>query len=382
MNRLAIAVVALVGCGGPEDLASTEGDARTSYSIISVTTDSSVSRPLEKVDTVVQAGSDARNRFTWHRVYDSKRKSFRGAVLLVPSWLHNFGEYLLDVNGDATQSLAGVLALAGYDVHGYSPRATGLAGDACSSGAVDCSIMATWGLQTYVNDIEFIRKKIGADPVIGGLSLGAGVGLAAVNANPTGYEGLIYWDSLFYTTDPAILQLNAGNCAFLTSLIDNGIAYEEGAPQGTKFVILHSEELCTQALGSPNPNFGTPDFRIFAPNDTFTQLKFSDYPRVRQNAMHNINNVDTLAVFRDGACAWAGDRTFSGNLHNFTKPVFAIKEGLASGPYMQETLDLFGSPMITVIDNPEFGHFDTLGTANQGSAIQQPLLKWLGEKVF
>ena len=60
---------------------------------------------------------------------------------------------------------------------GYSPRAGTTAGS-CESGAIDCSPMADWGLQTMVDDVEFIRQQIAAEYpglkiVVGGLSMEA-----------------------------------------------------------------------------------------------------------------------------------------------------------------------------------------------------------------
>ena len=409
MNRLALVLLALsIGCGGSEQLSSEAsttlttdilnvveidgfsypiGEEETSsevsssgssgYTILSVTIDPSVPFPLRKVDIRVQQGTDPRNQFTWHRMYYRDRAS-RGAIILVPARFHHFGQYLLNENGNVMQSLAAVLALGDYEVNGYSPRATGIPPGACSSGVMNCSIMATWGLQSYVNDIDFIRRRVHPHaPVVGGSSLGAGVGFAAVNARPDGYSGLLAWDTIMYSTDPGVVAVNTENCAQLNAQIANGGVYDEMTPSFLKQAVTLGEAFCTQVFGSPNPQGGTPTATLLAPDATHTQFEFAHFPRLVANVQQNMNDVEGVPAFRDGVCAFAGDRTFTANLANYRGPIFAIQEGLAFGGYMAETLALTGSNDITIVDNPAFGHFDSHVNADQVNRVQTPILNWL-----
>src|SRR5688572_19435312 len=138
---------ALVGYGGmPGDegqgqVAASENAIRR-YEIISHTRDFSVPDPLRKFDTVVEVGGDSRNRFIMHRIHRTGPQ--RGAIMLLPPLVNNFNVYMVDESGDPTQSIAAQLALAGYDVYGYSPRQTGLPPRPCTTGAFDCSVMLHW----------------------------------------------------------------------------------------------------------------------------------------------------------------------------------------------------------------------------------------------
>lgn len=67
---------------------------------------------------------------------------------------------------------------------------------------------------TYVQDVEFIRTytaRPGYKPVLGDLSLGSFVGIAAVVANPSGYSGFLMWEGGMYTTDSTVIELSTRN---------------------------------------------------------------------------------------------------------------------------------------------------------------------------
>lgn len=162
----------------------------TTYTVVSQTTEINETLGLGKYQTVVQAGTNALDRFTLHRVVKLdkhqkplKARLLKGAFMLLPGGGSNFDIYMLGPDGE---SLATFLALKGMDVYGYSPRSRGVAAGYCDNH--DCSAMANWGIATYLEDIEYVRKQVARvhvrRPVVGGLSLGAILTIAVVMINP------------------------------------------------------------------------------------------------------------------------------------------------------------------------------------------------------
>jgi pimeloyl-ACP methyl ester carboxylesterase len=181
---LALCLAASVATAGAHD-----GDSKNrgseGYQVMSVSIDPSVKAPVQKIDAVIQVGTNPANRFTMHHVFH-RHGSVKGSIILVPSLVNNFNEYMISQGNGTREALAVGLARAHYDVYGYSPRTTHLGPHACTTGGVDCSVMKDWDIGSYVQDVEFIRTyavSAGHKPVIGGLSLGAFVGIAAVNAS-------------------------------------------------------------------------------------------------------------------------------------------------------------------------------------------------------
>lgn len=250
------------------------------FRVISTTTDPSVTSPLRKIDTVIQVGSDARNRFTMHRTYKpGRRGNHRGSIILLPSLICSFREYMINESHDPMQSLAATLALADYAVYGYSPRTSNLQPNACSSGIFDCSVMKDWGFNAYLEEIDYIRRQVvdlydDEKPAIGGLSLGGMLGVASVNAKPSGYSGLLLWDAMLYSTDPSIAGLNAAICSQLNGAIAAGIYYDESLPNGAKQVAQLGEFVTVQVFGSPTPSLGTPTFTNLRPTILTRSLSF------------------------------------------------------------------------------------------------------------
>jgi hypothetical protein len=164
MNRLAIGYAALylVGCAAAAEFAADNNSGRREhaiYTVVSVSVDDSVTEPLQKIDTVIQVGTNPTNQFTMHHAYH--RHGFvKGAVILVPSLVNNFNEYMISETHGTRNSLAVGLARAHYNVYGYSPRTTHLGPHACTTGGVDCSVMKNWNIGTYVQDVEFIRTYV------------------------------------------------------------------------------------------------------------------------------------------------------------------------------------------------------------------------------
>ena len=358
--------------------------ADETYRVVSVTVDPAVRQTLEKVDTVVQVGTNPANRFTMHRVYPG-HGIIKGSIILVPSLLNNFKEYMIGEDHGNLRSLAESLARAHYDVYGYSPRTANVPALGCSSGVVDCSVMRDWGLAAYLGDIEYIRAQAaarGEKPVIGGLSLGAILGLAAVNANPTGYSGLLMWEGMIYSNHPAVIALAGQNCANLRAAIGGGTYYEENFPLYLKQLAQTGEAATIQFFGVPQPTVsGTPDWMQIVPDPTMTRYEFASFPRLF-DFVKAFNNVESLAVMRDFQCSLAGDRTYSDRLGSFRGPVLAIEGGRGFGPYMQDTINLLGSTKVRVEVDPSFGHLDAYLTSHYTTYTVQRILDWLREDVF
>ena len=166
------------------------------YQIVG-TSSSVVANNISKTVSTVQVGGNPLNRFLMTRVRKNiPDQDLKGAVVLLPPLASGFQNYEVGDGGDYERSFAGFLAKRNYDVWGYSQRTQGIAAGSCESGAVDCSVMADWGLQTILDDVAFIRQQIevvhpGKKPVVGGLSLGSIASVATINAHPDDYLGAI-----------------------------------------------------------------------------------------------------------------------------------------------------------------------------------------------
>jgi pimeloyl-ACP methyl ester carboxylesterase len=389
MNRLVNGYVALcLGCcTATAQVVARTGSAQhgpLTYTIVSVSIDRAVTQPLQKIDTVIQVGTNPVNRFTMHYVYH-RQGVVKGSIILIPSLVNNFNEYMLGDQRGPEESLAASLARAHIDVYGYSPRTSNLPPHACTTGGVDCSVIKDWDVATYVQDVEFIRSQAvtsGWKPVVGGLSLGGFLGVAAVNANPSGYSGLLLWEAAPYSTDPVAVAMNAQNCANVRAAIASGLYWEENLPLSLKDLARNGEAATISFFGVPQPGVsGTPNWIQLAADPTLTHYQFAWFPRVFEFIMA-FNNVESLPVITGFSCTLAGDRTYISNLREFRAPILAIEAGLGFGPYMQETLDATSSTKVRIAADPAFGHLDAYLTADYQKYTTDRILDWLKSDVF
>lgn len=351
-----------------------------SHTVVSVTVDPSFAAPLRKTDTLVQVGSDTRNRFIMHRVHKPLTIT-KGVVILLPSLLTSFAEYTIDAGDNTANSLAATLANAGYDVWGYSPRTATLPTHACSSGAVDCSILNTWGIAAYLDDVEYVRQIVSIfhplkKPVVGGLSLGGDLGIGAVNQHPCDYAGLIMWESMLYSADPTITTLNQANCAADEAQLAAGDYYNEAVQDTALFLLSLGEAASVSLFGNPLPLFGTPTFTVDVATADHAAFAFADFAGRFTRMIQADHSVESNRVIRDINCSLAGERTFTNNLGAFHGPVFAIEGGQSYGPYMGDNLALFPGAK-TISSTAAFGHADAYLTASHATYIEGPLLSWL-----
>ena len=356
--------------------------------------------PLLVTEETVQAGDDPVARFTLHRMRKPEAAS-RGALLLMPGGASNFAFYAADEDGKELQSFAAYFALRGIEVWGYSPRTQSLAPGACS-GAVDCSGMADWGMQSVVDDALYIRERIRAvrgeeKPAIAGLSLGAMTTLAVINASPGDWAGAVIWEGMIYSESPVILDANQVSCDEVEARLAGGELWDDanypvirliyalavtdpngptpipGFPPG-----FTNRQVFLALLSTPQPAppAYVPGYTLVVGSVAEDRFLYSSEDRLAMLILQ-LNNYEPLALIRDYTCALAGERTFSNDLPSFTAPVYAIGGGQSFGAWMGDNIDLLGSDDVTWNFIPEFGHADHFAAPEHRRILEEPLFQWL-----
>jgi pimeloyl-ACP methyl ester carboxylesterase len=376
------------------------------YHVVSENT-ASVGLPageLQLTNTVVQEGATALNRFTMHRL---RRPGIpvRGSLLLLPALGNNFQSYLYSEDGDAAKSFAGFIARLGYEVWGYSPRETGITPGQCGA-ALDCTPALNWSMQTIVEDVGYIRSRIGAlapgkPPVIGGLSLGALSALAVVNQSPKAYSGLLAWEGSLVTDDPAIRAHASGFCNQFAALVSAGVAVDDQSLPFVKLVAqlaqvapdapfaipvpgfppgLTNRQAFVLILSTPNPIAPSPrpGFITAAGDVAQGTLFYSSQTRLAGN-IGLFNDATSNRVGRDFYCSLAGVETaYSNNLTKFKEPVMVIKAGQGFGAIMDELPGKLRSKSVTFLPIGVFAHVDHLGSPYHLAVLELPVALWLG----
>jgi pimeloyl-ACP methyl ester carboxylesterase len=371
----------------------------TDYHVVAVT--ERQAGPLTVTEETVQVGEDPIARFTIHRM--TKRQdaaASRGAFLLMPGGASNFDFYAADENGKELRSFAAFFALRGFDVWGYSPRTRGLAPGACTGG-VDCSGMRSWGMQSVVNDALYIREKIrgvyGArKPGIAGLSLGAMSALATMNASPQDWAGAVIWEGMIYSEAPVVLAANAAVCTQVEAQLVAGVLWDDAnypvirqlyalaveAPDGPSpvpgFEGLTNHQVLVALFSTPQPAPPgyVPGYTLVAGNVAQDRFFYSTDERLAMLILQ-LNHYEPMALIRDYTCALGGERTFSGNLPQFTAPVYVIGGGHSFGRWMRDNVELLGSADVTWNYIPAFAHADHIGSPEHRRLLERPLLHWL-----
>ena len=356
-----------------------------------------------KTDTVVQEGLTRLNRFTMHRLSRENGPN-KGTILLLPPLGNNFNSYLMHPSDDIVRSFAGHLVRAGFEVWGYSPRETGIQTGDCGNG-LDCSPALTWGIETVVSDVQYIRSRIesvspGKLPVIGGLSLGAITALATINQAPSQYAGLLAWEGSIATADIAVRAHNSVYCDQFRGLVTAGVPVDDqnlpfvklvanlaSSAPGAPFALpvpgfppgLTNLQAFVLILSTPNPIAPSPRPGFISAAGDFMAgtLTFSEPSRLAAN-IAEFNDVTFNAVSRDMYCSLAGKLPkLSDNLAKFTGPVLVVKAGQGFGSLMDELPGMLGSTDVTLIEDNSFGHVDHLGAVNHVAVLEAPVAKWL-----
>lgn len=359
---------------------------------------------LQRTVETVQAGPDTLDRFELYHVRRASHAPLRRAILLAPPLGTGFQFYENSDSGLYDDSLAATLAQRGFDVWGFSQRVQGIPAGTCEGGAADCSVMSGWGLAQLVGDAEYVRGRItaangGRRPIVGGMSLGGMIGLAAANASPEDYQGILVLDSALYSTDPEVVGLAGAGCVGLGAALDAGASWS-GAQIGflkalTSFAATDpggsspffpgasNQQAWVTVLSVPNPGptSPTPSFIFDAGNPINGTLAYAD-PAFLQRGFLGFVDYITTAEVRDVDCSLAGDRTFTGNLGAFSGPVFAVADGDGFGEAVIDTLSLLEGADITLLTYPDLGHQDLYYAVDHRERLDKPLLRWLETTAF
>lgn len=393
-----LCILALLFCAGGVTQAQT-------YQIIS-TTSSNVSNNVTKTVKTVQVGSNPLNRFLMTRVRKNiPNDELKGTILLLPPLGSGFQNYEVGDGGDYEKSFAGFFARRNYDVWGYSQRVQELTAGSCESNAIDCSVMADWGIQTIVDDVAFIRQQIevahpGEKPVVGGLSLGSIAAIATINAHPSDYAGAILNEGTLYDENTDVRNINANFCATFDGLLAQGVFYDAQGIQGFKLIShlakvdptgptplpgfppgFTNHQAFVAAMSAPPlaPTTPRPGYQFLAGSVAEDRFFFVNEPLIHASISVFVDYVANRTI-RDVSCGLAGERTFSNHLHNFTGSVIVFAGGTGFGTSMTDTANLMTSAEVTVNFKPEYGHVDYVFSNNHLQEVEHAVLKWLGEE--
>lgn len=363
--------------------------------------------------TVVQNGTDPRNRFKMHRVRrkDVPNNKLKNPIILVPALGNNFSSYTVGLNADGSEfktSLAATLAKKNIDVYGYSPRASLIAPGACGT-TVDCSIASTWGIASYAEDIGYIRDQVedlhGENPAVGGHSLGGIVGTALVNANPDDYSGLLLLDSTLVIADETLHTPYQQLCAGIQTAIGMGqtmdstlnplaqallqlsvtdpsgiTPFSPPFPAGTT-----NRQAYLGFLTAPSPGpamaLFPPGFVVAAGSVESNMFTYAN-EGILAAAIQRFDFYVPNAVIADIACSFGGDATFTDNLAGYDGAVLAIKAGAGFGDRVDAELSLLTGADQTIVEHAGFGHVDPIVSSNRKDLVDKHIRKWLKDDVF
>jgi hypothetical protein len=361
---------------------------------------------LDRTELTITDGAGPIDRYKAVRIVRHDGPVRPEVLLLLPPLGVNSGFYeQTDPHGGAGSSIAGFFALRGYDVWELVARMEGIPAGTCEAGAIDCSAMAGWNIQRFVDDATFVRglaeaANPGAAVYTGGASLGGILALAVVDADPASYAGAIVWDGSLYTPDPAVQALNQAYCAQITALLAGGVYFDgvggnvlqqlvrqaELAPGGLTPVPLFPPFLTNmQALvgffAAPPPGPVTmpvPGYYFLAGDPVAGTFRYASTERVITNVERFVA-YSPFALVRDVSCSLAGlDTTHVDNLGAFTGKVLAIVGGGGFGAILADNLALFTSAAsVDFLLEPDFGHIDHFMTPEHQQYVERPILRWI-----
>lgn len=377
------------------------GGSGRGYQVVQVQ-EESPSETVIRTTYTVQDGADEFNRFDVVRLQAGVSSEAEPVILLAPfGFPAEFWEQSDD--GSYEDAYAPQVALAGHDVWLVDSRLAPAAPGECESGAVDCSRMKDWGVESAVDDALYVRRLIGwevpgSKPVIGGLSGGSSTALAAVNRAPNRFSGLFLWEGTLYTDDPDIRARNAAFCENDREQIEQGVFYDASVqifqvlfglaaaapndptpipvfPPGTTNI-----QALLFALTVPDPNNPlnfTEDFIRFVGDPIAATLQHSDLDRVlRWGSL--VGNYAPVAFIRDSHCAMGGvDSSFTDRLHKFKGKALVFAEGLGFNQMMLDTAGQLSRADVTVDYQPTFAESDRYFNTDWESYGLDPLLLWL-----
>lgn len=237
---------------------------------------------------------------------------------------------------------------------------------------VDCSAFGRWGLEDLVEDIAFVRDELldsHRDPTIGGHFTGAMVAMAAVNAEPDAYAGLVLWEGTLYTEIESTLGKNAGVCDALSAVPE---AYAADPTPATEALVTTLARTDPDGL-SPFPQSALDPYFLVAGEATNLELlralfvvdNFALLDRVSDGIVFAIGTVEdgfslsdighvfryvqstpqatyvSLGLFADLACGLGGAPVHTSNLEAFEGDVLAIGSARGLDAELKDTLQAF-----------------------------------------
>ena len=378
------------------------------YQVINSQT-STVGGDLSRTVTTIQSGGNTIDRFTMTKVLkaDVADQGIQGAIILLPPLGSGFQNYEATANGDYNNSFVAFFARRNFVIFGYSPRQNSLVAGTCESGAVDCSPMANWGLETIDNDVKYIREQVGLQfpglkVVIGGLSMGSIGALVALNEHPNDYAGAIMIDGTIHDSDAGVRAINTNFCTAAEGMLAAGVYYD--GQTGVAFKALNqaardapnapnvfpgfppgltNHQAFVLALSAPpvTPMTPRPGYFHVAGNFLEDRFFYVDEPLLHANIATFIDYVPIKSV-RDVNCGLAGETTFTDNLGSFTGPVIMFAAGHGFGSGMLDTAQLMTSADVTIKYKPEYGHVDYMFSNKHAQELEHPILTWLLQNPF
>lgn len=358
---------------------------------------------LSRTKFTVAVGSQALDTFDVVRVHERGIRSVDDPPVMLLSPFGFQSEFWELTNLGYNDSFVARVALAGYDVWLVDNRTAELAPGSCESGAVDCSPLANWGIDSGVNDAVFVQKLVKffhplKKPVIGGFSGGSSAAIASVDARPNLFSGLLMWEGTIYTEDPAIRARNAAFCANDIAALAAG-NFVDPSVQGFKTIF----NLANAAPSAPSPLPGFPPgttnlqaliFAFSVPNPA-SPLNFTDgfvrlvgdpfagtftYANMSRVLLLGplIGNYAPVRFIRDSHCEMGGvENKYSDNLAAFRGDVLVYAEGLGFGQMMIDTANLMTRARVTVDYHAQLGESDPYYHVNWVEVAVRPLLSWL-----
>jgi pimeloyl-ACP methyl ester carboxylesterase len=375
------------------------------YQIIN-TQNSVVGGDLSKTVTTVQEGNNSLDRFLMTEVSKPlPSEAIRGVILLMPPLGSGFQNYEVGENGDYNNSFVAFFARRNFAVFGYSPRVHGLTAGSCESGAIDCSPMANWGLQTVVDDASFIRDQIalkypGLKIVVGGLSMGSVAAQALLSAHPNDYAGAIMIEGTIYDTNATVRAINTNFCALFEAQLAGGVYYDGQSGPGVKLLNQLSQiapnaptmfpgfppgitnhQAFVLALSAPpvSPLAPRPGYFNVAGNFIEDRFFFANEQLLHDN-LAGFNDYTPTRAIRDLNCGLAGETTFTNNLGSFTGPVIMFSAGHGFGSAMFDTAQLMTAADVTINSRADYGHVDYMFSQIHLHELEHPILNWLLQK--
>ncbi len=363
---------------------------------------------LVRTATTVQVGSDPINRFeVVHLEKDNPAGGERGAILLLPPISSGFENYEVGEDGDYDKSFAAFFAKRDYDVWGLSQRTHGLVAGSCESGAIDCSAMADWGMQTLIDDAGYVRKQIEAlhpwdKPVIGGISLGSMAAVAMLDADPDRYAGAILQEGTLYDADPANREITAGFCAQFDEMLASGVYFDDQQLGGLRLIAnlatsdpdgasplpgfppgCTNHQAFVAAMSAPpvGPITPHPGYYFLDGNIQQNLFLYADDALARAN-IAAFDDYLSLRIVRDVDCGLSGDTTFTSKLDKVRVPLFVNAGGHGFGPAMLDTLALMPKADAEVHFVEPFGHMDAFFAKDHRALTEKPIFDWLQREVF